>query len=63
MASGSIVAEALASDSKAVLDKGVLQVVDNLVDQTTGTVRLKAEFPKCTTAALARPVRQYPPSR
>ncbi len=27
------------------IDKGVLQVIDNLVDQTTGTVRLKAEFP------------------
>ena len=28
-----------------LIDKGVLQVVDNQVDQTTGTVKLKAEFP------------------
>ena len=27
------------------LDRGTLQVVDNQVDQTTGTVRMKAEFP------------------
>jgi membrane fusion protein, multidrug efflux system len=37
--------EALGSDNKTVIDRGVLQVVDNQVDQTTGTVRLKAEFP------------------
>jgi membrane fusion protein, multidrug efflux system len=37
--------EALETDSKAVLDKGTLQVVDNQVDQSTGTIRLKAEFP------------------
>ena len=37
--------EALASDNKTVVDRGALQVVDNQVDQTTGTVRLKAEFP------------------
>jgi multidrug efflux system membrane fusion protein len=27
------------------VDRGALQVVDNQIDQTTGTVRLKAEFP------------------
>ena len=37
--------EALETDSKAVLDKGTLQVIDNQVDQTTGTIRLKADFP------------------
>jgi multidrug efflux system membrane fusion protein len=37
--------EALRSDNEAVLDRGTLQVVDNQVDQTTGTVKLKAEFP------------------
>ena len=45
MAAGALIAEAMDSDNKSVLDSGVLQVVDNLVDQTTGTVRLKAEFP------------------
>ncbi|TXL75188.1 efflux RND transporter periplasmic adaptor subunit [Vineibacter terrae] len=37
--------EALAADGRTVADRGILQVVDNQVDQTTGTVRLKAEFP------------------
>jgi membrane fusion protein, multidrug efflux system len=37
--------QATASDSKTVLDRGTLTVVNNQVDQTTGTVQLKAEFP------------------
>jgi len=37
--------EALRSDTDAVIDRGTLRVVDNQVDQTTGTVKLKAEFP------------------
>jgi membrane fusion protein, multidrug efflux system len=37
--------EALETDSKNVLDTGELQVIDNQVDQTTGTIRLKADFP------------------
>jgi multidrug efflux system membrane fusion protein len=37
--------EALGSDNKSVVDRGTLQVVDNQVDQATGTVKLKAEFP------------------
>jgi multidrug efflux system membrane fusion protein len=37
--------EALGPDNKTVVDRGTLQVVDNQVDQTTGTVKLKAEFP------------------
>jgi multidrug efflux system membrane fusion protein len=37
--------EALAPDNETVIDRGVLQVVDNQVDPTTGTVKLKAEFP------------------
>jgi len=37
--------EALETDSDAVLDQGTLQVIDNQVDQATGTIRLKADFP------------------
>lgn len=37
--------EALETDSKEVLDTGDLQVIDNQVDQSTGTIRLKADFP------------------
>ncbi|RAI44453.1 efflux transporter periplasmic adaptor subunit [Rhodoplanes roseus] len=36
---------ALGTDSRKTLDRGVLQVIDNQVDSTTGTVKLKAEFP------------------
>ncbi len=32
-------------DSDSVIDRGTLTVMDNQVDQTTGTVKLKAEFP------------------
>ena len=37
--------EALETGHKTVLDTGELQVIDNQVDQTTGTIRLKADFP------------------
>ncbi len=37
--------EAQRPDNNAAIDRGTLRVVDNQVDQTTGTVRLKAEFP------------------
>jgi multidrug efflux system membrane fusion protein len=38
-------ADAQRSDDNSVLDHGTLKVVDNQVDPTTGTVKLKAEFP------------------
>jgi membrane fusion protein, multidrug efflux system len=44
-AKGSLVVEAFGADNKTVIDRGTLQVVDNQVDQTTGTIKLKAEFP------------------
>ena len=44
-ARGTVTVEALDADGKTVIDRGTLQVVDNQVDQTTGTVRMKAEFP------------------
>jgi multidrug efflux system membrane fusion protein len=40
-----LTAEAQRSDNDAVIDRGVLKVVDNQVDASTGTVKLKAEFP------------------
>jgi membrane fusion protein, multidrug efflux system len=42
---GALDVEALADDNRTVVDHGKLVVVDNQVDQTTGTVKLKAEFP------------------
>lgn len=40
-----LLTEALAGGEGDVLDTGALQVIDNAVDQTTGTVKLKASFP------------------
>jgi multidrug efflux system membrane fusion protein len=37
--------EALGADGKTVLDRGKVVVIDNQVDQTTGTVKIKGEFP------------------
>src|SRR5256885_17059837 len=37
--------DAIAADGKTVVDRGKLQVIDNQMDQTTGTMRMKAEFP------------------
>jgi multidrug efflux system membrane fusion protein len=41
----SLVAGALDAVTKTVLGRGKLVVVNNQVDQTTGTIQLKAEFP------------------
>jgi multidrug efflux system membrane fusion protein len=35
----------LEAHNRTVVDRGMLTVIDNQVDQTTGTVKLKAEFP------------------
>jgi multidrug efflux system membrane fusion protein len=45
LAEGTLEVEALDGTGSAPLDRGTLQVVDNQVDQSTGTVRMKAEFP------------------
>jgi len=44
-AAGPLSVEAIDSDNRSKLDSGKLAVVNNQVDQTTGTVQLKAEFP------------------
>ena len=44
-AQGTLPVDAIAADGKSVLDRGTLQVIDNQMDQTTGTIRMKAEFP------------------
>jgi multidrug efflux system membrane fusion protein len=42
---GPLAVDALAADGSTKLDNGKLQVIDNQMDQTTGTIRMKAEFP------------------
>lgn len=44
-AAGTLAVQAMGSDGETVVDNGSLAVVDNQVDPTTGTVRLKANFP------------------
>lgn len=41
---------ALDSDSTTPVDHGKLDVIDNTIDQTTGTVKLRAEFPNADLA-------------
>lgn len=47
---GRVLVEALTGDGATVLDKGKLDVIDNQVDQATGTVKLKATFPNAEFA-------------
>ncbi|ACB96490.1 efflux RND transporter periplasmic adaptor subunit [Beijerinckia indica] len=42
---GDLLVEALDNSGTSVIDTGVLSVVNNTIDQTTGTVQLKARFP------------------
>ena len=44
-AKGPLPVDALRSDDNSVIDRGTLTVLDNQVDPSTGTVKLKAEFP------------------
>lgn len=44
LTSGPLEVTALTSDGKRVLGKGELSLVDNQVDRTTGSIKLKAEF-------------------
>jgi multidrug efflux system membrane fusion protein len=41
---GPLAVDALRSDDNSVIERGKLTVIDNQVDSTTGTVKLKAEF-------------------
>jgi multidrug efflux system membrane fusion protein len=45
LAAGPLSVDAFGPDNKTVIDSGTLKVVDNQVDPTTGTIKLKAEFP------------------
>lgn len=47
-AKGPLKVDAQRSDNDAVIDRGTLTVVDNQVDASTGTVKLKAEFPNAS---------------
>jgi len=44
LAAGPVQVTTLARDGNSVLDQGTLTLIDNQIDQTTGTARLKATF-------------------
>lgn len=44
MAARTVSAAAIASDGKTTLDEGTITLIDNRIDPTTGTVRLRATF-------------------
>jgi membrane fusion protein, multidrug efflux system len=45
LARGSVAATALARDGAQELDNGTVELIDNQIDQTTGTIRVKAILP------------------
>src|SRR5262245_37741265 len=50
LAAGPVQATAIGDDNKTVLGKGRLVLADNMIDQTTGAARFKAEFPNADEA-------------
>jgi membrane fusion protein, multidrug efflux system len=49
MAAGQLPVQAIGADGTTVVDSGKVVVINNQVDQTTGTVQLKGEFPNANT--------------
>lgn len=45
MAAGALTVQAYSQDDRVLLDQGKLDLVDNQIVQTTGTIRLRASFP------------------
>ncbi len=45
LSAGTVTVEALSRDGSRELDRGTVTLVDNQIDQSTGTIRLKAVFP------------------
>ena len=62
LAAGAPLVEARTSDGATLLATGKLTVIDNQVDVTTGTIRLKGEFDNKDHALVAGPGRGDPPA-
>jgi multidrug efflux system membrane fusion protein len=45
LSAGTVTVEAMSRDGSKELDRGTVTLVDNQIDQNTGTIRLKAVFP------------------
>jgi multidrug efflux system membrane fusion protein len=48
-ARGPVPVEVLGGENRATIDRGVVEVIDNQVDSTTGTVKIKAALPNTET--------------
>src|SRR3569623_1805639 len=44
-AKGTLAVDVFGNDGRTVVDTGIMRTIDNQVDPTTGTVKVKAEFP------------------
>ena len=53
MAQGVLTILAYSQDNRTKLDEGTLRLVDNEILQTTGTIRLKGDFPNKSPTTLA----------
>lgn len=45
LAAGPVSVTAVSRDGKSELDHGIVSLIDNQIDQSTGTIRIKARFP------------------
>jgi multidrug efflux system membrane fusion protein len=45
LSAGTVTVQAMSRDGSAKLDQGTVTLIDNQIDQNTGTIRLKAVFP------------------
>jgi multidrug efflux system membrane fusion protein len=45
LGAGPVTVTAMSRDGKSELDRGRVALIDNQIDQTTGTIRVKAQFP------------------
>jgi membrane fusion protein, multidrug efflux system len=45
MTAGTVAVTAMSRDGKIELDHGIVALIDNQIDQATGTIRIKARFP------------------
>ncbi|MCW2238845.1 efflux RND transporter periplasmic adaptor subunit [Azospirillum canadense] len=50
MSKGTLAVSATSKENRTRADDGVLKLINNQVDQTTGTIQLKAEFPNADNA-------------
>ena len=58
---GALAVLAYASDDKTLLSRGKVTLIDNQIDMTTGTLRLKATFENTDERLWPGPVRQCAP--